>query len=142
MWKACRALSCSGRTHYYMHEVRDENPDNLEYLLNILLPWDQWATAHATCLKLGEMTSYASESANNWMGDVCDGNILDVHAGLVGKCMQKLHHRSKKYNDMNTLLPPDIESKLERVKAKGAALRLILLPGPDGWFLVKIESGG
>ena len=62
MWKACRAMSCSGWTQY-MHQVREENPAICEYLLSI--PWDQWATAHATCPKWGETTSNASESANN-----------------------------------------------------------------------------
>ncbi len=95
---------------------------------------------HATCPKWGETTSNASESANNWMGDVRDRNILDLHTGLVGRCMKQLHLRSKKYNNMDTHLPPEIESKLERVKAKGAALRLIL-PGPESWFLVRTKGG-
>jgi hypothetical protein len=139
MWKACQAMSCSRWTQYMHQVVQEENWDICQYLLSI--PWDQWATAHATCPKWGETTSNASESANNRMGDVCDGNILDLHAGLVGRCMKQLHLRSKKYNkNMDAHLPPEIESKLERVKAKGAALRLVL-PGPDGWFLVKTEGG-
>jgi hypothetical protein len=88
-----------------MHQVQNEGQDICEYLLNI--PLDKWATFYASCPKWGERTSNASQSGNIWKGDVRDGSILDLHADLLGKGMQQLYHRFKKYSYINTLRTRD-----------------------------------
>jgi hypothetical protein len=134
MWNASKALRYSKYVEY-MARIREENVGVYEYLQQI--PPERWTTCHATLPKWGHVTSNASESMNNWMGEFRDKSHIGLHSGLVRKCMQNLYDRRTTYSRVNTMFPKATTKKLNNIMTIGRTLHVF--KSTDNWFEVDGE---